>query len=73
MYKKKQKRREEKRKREKVWNRCWVHLNYHLLKTVLWEVEGASATPPSPSRLEATTPMWSKLTAACQTPNMQLR
>jgi len=45
--KKKRKIFKKKRKVERSYRiRYWVHLNYHLLKMVLWEVEGASATAP---------------------------
>ena len=41
-----QKENKEREKREQIYQvRYGVHLNYQLLKTVLWEVEGASATP----------------------------
>jgi len=38
--------RKEKRRVERAYQvRCWVDLNYYLLRMALWEVEGASATP----------------------------
>jgi len=50
MYRKKKKRNEKRRKgKERVERsyqiRCWMHLSYYLLRMVLREVEGASATP----------------------------
>jgi len=44
--KRKEKRgREKKRVQQSYQVRCWVHLSYYLFWMVLWEVEGASATP----------------------------
>jgi len=46
--KEKERRRKEKKKKgvERSYQvRCWVHLSYYLLRIMLREVEGASATP----------------------------
>jgi len=65
IYKKKRKKRKRRKELERSHQvRCYVHLNYHLLKRVLCDVEGASAISLSLSGLEATTQMWSKLAGA---------
>ena len=51
--KKEEKKIKKERKVERSYQvRCRVHLSYYLLKTMLREVEGASATP-SKSEIEA--------------------
>jgi len=70
MYKKKkeEKKIERARKVERSYQvRCCVHLSYYLLKMVLREVEGASATP-SKLKIQATNQMLSKLVGAYQAP-----
>jgi len=42
---KEKKGREKQRVKRSYQVRCWVHLSYYLLRMVLREVEGASATP----------------------------